>query len=110
MPLFYCMKKILDRYGDVTEVFHFNESTGEQGIEIVQDVESTMKRNEDARSLADKSWKGDLHEVANIPLVVVQQWAEELGDWPFKKEHRKWLLAKLNSRDWLKLRTKEGRI
>lgn len=104
------MKKILSSENGVTEVFHYDHANDKTIIETVQDVSSTLKRNEDKRSLADTTWKGDLHEVANIPLVVVQQWAAELGDWPFKKQHRRWLIAKLNDRDWAKLRTKEGRL
>lgn len=104
------MKKVLSTDGEVTEIFHYDHVNDRMGIEIVQDVEASLKRNEDKRSLADKSWKGDLHEVASIPRVVVEQWYKELGSNPFSKENRPWLMARLNNRDWAKLRTKEGRI
>ena len=104
------MKRILDTDGETTEIFHFNNASGVASIETVQDVSHCLKRNEDKRSLADKSWKGDLHEVAAIPRVVVEQWYQELGSNPFSKENRPWLMARLNNRDWAKLRTKEGRI
>ena len=104
------MKRILDSDGEVTEIFHYDHANGRAGVQVVQDVSACLKRNEDALSLADKSWKGDLHEVAAIPRVIVEQWYQELGSNPFSKENRPWLLSRLNNRDWAQLRTKEGRL
>lgn len=104
------MKKLLDWDGEVAEYFHYDQATDRTTIEVVQDVSACLKRNEDKRSLADTSWKGDLHEVASIPRVVVEQWFRELGANPFARENRRWLIAKLNSNEFAKLRTKEGRI
>jgi len=38
------------------------------------------------------------------------QWWKELGDDPGATRNRKWLAAKLNSTEFLKLRTKTGRM
>ncbi len=103
-------KQLLDWDGEVAEYFSYDEMTDRATIQTVQDVSACLKRNEDKRSLADTTWKGPLHEVAAIPRVVVEQWYQELGSNPFSKENRPWLMARLNNRDWAKLRTKEGRI
>lgn len=104
------MKKLLDFDGETAEYFHYDEMNDRTTIEVVQDVSGCLKRNEDKRSLADTTWKGDLHEVAAIPRVVLEQWWRELGSNPLAKENRKWFIARLNNSEWSKLRTKEGRI
>lgn len=106
-------------------VFEYDQYTGmleeikkdSSGVVVVkqhQDVEDIFKLNKQDR-LSDKGWKGDLHKVASIPLNIVNIWKEELkaigrNPWPFAKENRGWLIAKLNDSNFQNLRTKEGRI
>lgn len=78
-----------------------------------QDVEPILERN--ARKRRDNnSWKGEWYEVAEVPVVTLMGWLNELG-----VTYRQFLtddhvkarvLARLNSSEFLKLRTKEGRI
>lgn len=62
------------------------------------------------RNAASDNWKGDMHHVASIPVEVWEQWWKEFGGNPGAKENWPKLAAKLNSKDWCKLRTKEGRV
>jgi len=54
--------------------------------------------------------------MASIPPIVIVQWTEELKKHgadcinPLDAKNRKFLLAKLNSPEWNKLRTKQGVI
>lgn len=92
----------------VTEYFH----TTEKGfaIETVQDVQGTLDANQYDRHFKGEGWKGDMHHVARIPEVVWASWWREFGGNPLSKEHRNKTIARLNNRDWYRLRTKEGRI
>jgi hypothetical protein len=62
------------------------------------------------------NWKGDMHKVASIPLIVVDMWREELkakGSHncdPLHNDNRPFFIAKINSSEWSKLRTKQGRV
>ena len=76
----------------------------------------TMDANSIDRNAASTGWKQDFHKVASIPPLVVEMWYNELkaagyaNPNPMAKENNVWLMAKLNSNDFLKLRTKEGNI
>ena len=83
---------------------------GKTIIKSVQDVQPILDTNTALKAEANKGWKGDIHHVASIPKVVVASWWKELGSNPFAKENRAWLIARLNNRDWSKLRTKEGNL
>lgn len=78
-----------------------------------QDVEPILDRNARKRS-ENTSWKGEWHEVAEVPVVTLMSWLSEWGV-TYRQfltdEHIKAkVLARLNSNEFLKLRTKEGRI
>lgn len=103
------MSKLLSQDGDMGAIHHYSNSEDQTIVQTVQDVEPYLRKNAQERSNGD-GWKGDLHKVASIPMVVIEKWQNELGDNPLAKRNRKWLIAKLNNNDYLKLRTKEGRI
>lgn len=104
-----------DNFTGVTEHFHKDAMSGEVTIKHSQDVQTVIDANKIKR-IENNSWKGDLHHVASIPIVVVEMWRNELAQQgavntdPLAKENKKFLIAKINSGDWSKLRTKEGRI
>lgn len=105
-------KRLLD-YDPVTGVSeYFVKNYGEKGfhIQTTQDVAPILKRNKQLKNDSPEHWRGDMHHVASIPLVIWQQWWRELGSDPMAKENRAWLTARLNNRDWCNLRTKEGRL
>jgi len=101
--------RTLDCSDGIVEQFKKNPD-GTFSIRRVQDVEPVLDDNQRESLSAPSGWKGDLHKVASIPLIIVEQWWKELGSDPFNKANRQWLIAKLNSSEFGKLRTKEGRI
>lgn len=103
-------KRLLDNTDGVAQYHMYDEENDKTIIQTVQDVEPILNINQRALANSDPNWKGELHHVASIPLVVVQEWWIEFGGNPFAEEHRAKLIAKLNNKDWCKLRTKEGRI
>lgn len=106
------MRRVIDQFLDLREVYHKNAHDDKFHIEIVQDVSGYIKANQDQFNVTEKgtTWKGDFHKVASIPVAVLNEWAKELGDWPLKKEYEGWLTAKLNSNEFYKLRTRAGYI
>lgn len=111
------MTKIVDydAYSGITETFVKDNMTGEIKINKSQEVSGLFANNLQQRN-SSRGWKQDWHKVASIPLVVVELWREELkakgysNPDPLAKENNVWLMAKLNSKDFIKLRTKEGVI
>lgn len=105
-----------DPYTGITETYHKDPMTGQVRINKSQDLQPFINANAIDRSAASSGWKGDFHKVASIPLLVVEMWTNELkakgysNPNPMAKENNVWLMAKLNSNDFLKLRTKEGNI
>ena len=102
--------RLLDCDDGVATYHALDEVSNKTIIKTVQDVEPILDINQHKRNNASKGWKGDFHHVASIPVVVWEDWWRELGSNPGSKENRAWLAAKLNNKDWCKLRTKEGRI
>lgn len=110
------MAKLLDvESSGIQTLYDKDEHTGKTIIKRVQDVEGVLDCNQRERNSNNQSWKGDLHKVASIPLVIWEQWIIELKRQgrtpnPSHPSNRKWLVAKLNSGDYGKLRTKDGTI
>ena len=77
----------------------------------IQDVSGILANNERARNSAGKAMGRNGYLAAEIPITIYHEWRK---DW--RKNHSdKWewktyLAQKLNSKDWLKLRTNESRI
>ncbi len=57
-------------------------------------------------------WNADrsMHKVATIPLAIANKWLLEEGIDIFRKEHWPKVKAKLNSNEWLYLRTSPGQL
>jgi hypothetical protein len=112
------MAKLLDidPVSGLVETFDQDKMTGKITVRKFQEVDTLFAENAVLRNSARSGWQGDFHKVASIPLITVEMWWEELkakglpNPDPFCKDNKQWLVAKLNSRDWQKLRTKEGRI
>jgi len=103
-------KRLLDSIDGVDTYHMYDAENNKTIIQTVQDVEPILSINARALSNSDKNWKGDMHHVASVPTVVWEEWWREFGGDPFSKENRPKLIAKLNNKDWCKLRTKEGRV
>jgi hypothetical protein len=102
--------QLLDAYGDIIETMQYDESTGKTYVKKTQDVEPYLDDIARQRNQAETGWKGDLHKVATVPMVIIDQWNKELNCNVLLKENRHLLMLKLNSPEYSKLRTKTGRI
>ena len=103
----------VDEYSGIIETFHKEDN--KIFIKKHQDTNSMLDMNAVDRN-GNGSWKGELHKIASVPLVIVDQWREELkakgyphSD-PFHKTNKTWLIARLNNSNYGKLRTKDGNI
>lgn len=106
----------VDNFSGVTEGFAKGDD-GKIRIKKTQDVGHILDLNgAEANSKLDQGWKGDFHKVASIPMVVIDIWREELKAKgahdcdPLSRNNKRFLIAKINSSEWSKLRTKTGRV
>ena len=92
------------------------DADGKIKVYQTQDVKPFLEHNKTHMDAGSKGFQGDWHRMASIPPIVIVQWTEELkakgADCvnPLDVKNRKFLLGKLNSPDWVKLRTKQGVI
>jgi hypothetical protein len=104
-----------DEQTDIIEKYSKN-SDGKIEVYQSQDVKPFLEHNKKFESANEGGFKGDWHRMASIPPIVIVQWTEELKNQgadcinPLDKQNRKFLLSKLNSPEWNKLRTKQGVI
>ena len=105
------MKRLLsyDEHSDLSTIYHGNND-GTFTIQVHQDVAPYLRANAEARANASSGWKGDLHKVASIPTNIWNIWWKEFGSDPGASHNKARLAAKLNSNEFLKLRTKTGRM
>lgn len=106
------MKRLLEKRGDVTEIYKRDNGDSKFHIEIVQDVSKYLRKNryDQGEFRRGSRWGKGMHKVASIPEVVLAEWWKELGDNPLAKHNRKWLIAKLNSNEFSLLRSRLGRL
>jgi hypothetical protein len=96
----------------------FQQYEGKNIIHKYQNTDAIFDANRQELNShsSGNSWQGDMHKVASIPLVVVDMWREELKAQgahncnPLHNENKTFLIAKINSTQWSKLRTKQGQI
>ena len=105
-----------DPYTGITETFYQDPMSGIIKINQSQPIQLLVDINKTERNQAVSGWKETFHKVASIPLIVIDIWREELKAMgnkdsnPLSKANEKWFIAKLNSSDYIKLRTKNGVI
>ncbi len=102
--------RILDVKGDMVETLHFDASSGMSIIQTTQDVDPYLKQIEAEKQQSITGWKGALHKVATVPLVLVERWNQEFKCNILDKKNRHLLMLKLNDPEYSKLRVKEGRL
>ena len=102
--------QLLDAYGDIIETMQYDDATGRTIVSKHQDVEPYLDEIARQRNQQESGWKGDLHKVATVPMVIIDQWNQEFKCNVLLKENRHLLMLKLNDPNYSKLRTKEGRI
>jgi hypothetical protein len=105
-----------DPHTGITETYQKDEMSGKISIHKTQDITGLTNINTEERNNASSGWKEEFHKVASIPLTIIEMWREELkragypDPNPLAKCNEKWFIAKINSSDFLKLRTKTGVI
>lgn len=104
------MAELLDFDPDSGMMQFVGNEGGKTIVKCVQDVEPVLDQNQRLRSNQESGWRGEMHHVASIPKIIIDQWWKELGDNPLHRRNRKWFVAKLNNTDFSKFRTKDGRI
>jgi hypothetical protein len=105
-----------DSFTGITEAFHKDSMTGEIKVNKSADLSGSFSSNLQEKNSASSGWKETFHKVASIHPLIIEMWYNELKDLgydnpnPLAAENKMWLIAKLNSRDFQKLRTKEGKL
>ena len=108
------MKRLLGHDADtgVSEIFHYDNLTGDVRIETVQDVSGILDDTSDRRN--DEQYtkdgiKNEMWHYARVPIVVQMKWLAEYGskNWPMRPGNEKLLFRLLNSPDWKYLKTTE---
>ena len=106
----------IDAQTGIIETFSKDATTGKIHIHKEQDVNPFLLHNQNEMSSQSSGFKGGWHKMASIPPIVIEMWREEMkakgydNTNPLASENKKFLLGKLNSPDWNKLRTKQGVI
>jgi len=102
---------LFDVNGDVLSTLHHDSMTDTTTIKREQHVDPYLDANRQEReSQGEHSKMGDgLQKIASIPLIVIDQWRKELnGEDPLHASNRGWLMKRLMSPEWSKLRTRKG--
>lgn len=76
------------------------------------DVENNLSANKELYNDQDKGWSKtrEFRRVAHIPNILVEKWLIEDGVNVMLPENKKWLRRKLNSSEYLYLRTAPGEL
>ncbi|WP_176052593.1 hypothetical protein [Paraburkholderia caribensis] len=102
-------KKVFDyapEFG-ITRYWHYDESNDKATIEEVQDHSTIVEVNKNRFNQMDEraNWKGDMHHVATIPLVILQD-LKMKGILDDKVAFKKWL----NDPENRFFRTRPGKV
>ena len=104
------MKRVLDYDSatGITQWYHFDEATGDVGLETQQDVTAVIEGTKGAFNPVDERapWKGDVLKVASVPMVIYHQLAKISNNFKDQRVIRKWL----NDKDNRVFRTRPGRL
>ena len=104
------MKRVLDHdpATGITQWFHFDDITGDIGLETQQNVAAVIESTKGAFNPVDEraNWKGDVHKVASIPMLIYNDLAKISNNFKDQRVIRKWL----NDKDNRVFRTRPGRL
>lgn len=108
------MKRLLDYdpFTGVTHYFHYDEQTGDWGIESQQDCSQIIEANkilQNEDSYSQKGIKNEWWHVASIPVVVQEKWLREGID-IFNKDHWHQVKRKLNDPEYRYLKATTGTV
>lgn len=89
-----------------TTLYHYDHGTDQFSFEERLDTEPLLDQNRrEHNDATDAHWKGDLHKVASLPLMIWFKLKKE-GILDDQKRFRKWL----NDPDNAKFRTRGGHV
>ena len=104
------MKRVLDYdpATGITQWFHYDEITGDIGLETQQDVTAVIEGTKGEFNPVDERapWKGDVHKVASIPMTIYHELAKISNNFKDERVIRKWL----NDKDNRVFRTRPGKV
>ena len=104
------MRRVLDSdpATGITQWFHFDDVTGDFGLETQQDVTALIESTKGAfNQMGEREpWKGDLHKVAPIPMSIYHELAKISHNFKDQRAIYKWL----NDKDNRVFRTRPGRL
>ena len=71
----------VDPVARTKELHHFDPHTGDQALELVQDVEPIVEGTKGRFNMVDERarWRDGFNHVASIPLVIVDKIRRERG-------------------------------
>jgi hypothetical protein len=108
--------RLFDHDKDTGITEHFDVVDGRAVIKTSQDTTSIIDHNKRDAGNASSNWSGDMHHVARIPMIIVEQWRNELkasgahDTNPLSTANKKFFISKINNSDFKSLRTKSGRV
>jgi hypothetical protein len=90
----------------------FTFGTDDFTVVRTQDVEPILDRNRALQNHGHNGWTKDraFRHVAEIPLVVAEDWMKKYGVDVFNKDHGPAVRRLLNSSEWSYLRTSGGQL
>ena len=100
-------------YASSAGIRHFieDEEHGRFRIVSLGDADAILEKNKAMATHNDGySPSRELRRVASIPLIVMLKWLNEEGWWALDPANAARLKAKLNSNEYLYLRTAPGRV
>ena len=104
------MRRVLDSdpATGITQWFHFDDVTGDFGLETQQDVTALIESTKGAFNPVGERepWAGDLHRIASIPMSIYYELAKISNNFKDERVVCKWL----NDKDNRVFRTRPGRI
>ena len=104
------MRRVLDSdpATGITQWFHFDDVTGDFGLETQQDVTALIESTKGAFNPVGERepWKGDLHKVASVPMIIYHELAKISNNFKDQRAIYKWL----NDKDNRVFRTRPGRL
>jgi len=114
-PILSTMKKILDvdPMTGVTQYFHYDEISGDWGIESIQNVDPFIERNkrlQNDEEYKKRGMKNEFWHFASIPIMIQEKWLREDGIDLMNKDHWPKVKKKLMDPDYRYLRTTTGKI
>jgi hypothetical protein len=108
------MPRKLISYNPDAGIAAYYEPEGRQGARITHEYDdvSGILDNNKLNYNHGNGWNADrsMQKVATIPLSIANKWLLEEGIDIFRKEHWPKVKAKLNSSEWLYLRTSPGHL